>query len=169
MARNLFEIASELIRDRIKAQIPSALASIRTDRADSMVTTEPPVNYFFSEQPAGFRAPSVFIITEGGDFNLTTKAANHINALIRMNVSVVVEDRDTFRLTYKSWRYQAALHQVLAQESLTSVDGAVTLKVKIASASFSPVYTNAQADDDPQGTFRKEVVLGLEIEHYEQL
>jgi hypothetical protein len=169
VAYNLFETTITVLQSELKAKLPAALASVRVNRGDAQVTTEPPFNYFITEQASGYRAPSVFIIADGADFNLANKGANHINATVRVNVAVVVEDRDTFRLTTKAWRYQAALHEVLAQDGLTSGDGAVTLKVKVASASFSTVYSNAQKAGNDQGTYRKEVVLHLEVDHYEQL
>lgn len=168
MARNLVETTVDLVKAEVKANIANALASIRNDRADSYVTTEPPVNFFITEQSIGYRAPSVFFIVEDMDF-MIPRGANHINALVRMNVSVVVEDRNTERLTYKAWRYQASLHSILAQDSLTSADGAVTLKIKVVNATFSPLYTNSQKPDTEAGFYRKEVLLRLEIEHYENL
>lgn len=169
MAQNLTETTVILIRDYLKANMAQALASIRTERADAQVTTEAPKNnnYFIAPRQAVYNAPGVFIISDRIDFRLGSKQANHINALVRVYVSVVVEDRDTTRLTIKAYRYQAALHQLLAQTSLTTATNDVKLIVKVTDATYSPEYTNAQKSGDPQGVFRKEVLLTCEVEHYE--
>lgn len=168
MARNIVETTTDMVIAEVKSKIASALADIRVNRGDALVSTETPVNYFITEQAAGYRCPSLFFIVDNVDFRLPG-GANHISAIVSMNLSILVEDRDTFRLTRKAWRYQDALHQILAQDGLTSGDGSVTLRLKIVSASFSPIYSDAQAVDSAQGVFRKEVVLRLEIEHYQSL
>lgn len=166
MAENLTETTIILIRNYIKANISAALASVRTERADAYVTTEPPQSYFISETNAAYRCPAVFIIPEHINFSLE-RGQNHINAKVRVNVSVVVEDRDTEHLAIKVWRYQAALHQILVETRLTTVSGDVTLVVKVADASFSSTYTAAQEAGNPQGAFRKEVALECDVEHWE--
>lgn len=167
MGRDIVEESVDLITTAIKSNISAALTSIRSERNDPLVSTEMPVNYYISEKNIGYRTPTIFIIADTVNFHNDDRGANHINATIIVNVAAVVEDRDSTRLTRKAWRYQDALHSVLAQDSLTSSNGAITLKVKVMSASFSPIYTTAQKPDVMSGTFRKEVSLRLEVEHYE--
>ncbi len=166
MARHLVEVSIDLIQDKIKADIASALSDVRINRSDALVTTEPPQSYFISESAQGFRAPAIFIIPESMEMSLD-RGANHINAVIKMNVTVVVEDRDTTRLTIKAWRYQAALDQVLQLQSLTSADNAVTIKTKVDSVAFGQIYSASQEASNTQGVYRKEVSLSLMVEHYE--
>ena len=166
MARHLVETAVNLIQAKIKADIAGALSDIRINRGDALVTTEQPQSYFITESAQGFRAPAIFIIPEEMNMSLD-RGANHINAAIKINITVVVEDRDTTRLAIKAWRYQAALDQVLQLQSLTSADLAVTIKTKVDTALFGQIYTASQEAGNTQGVFRKEVSLSLTVEHYE--
>lgn len=168
MARFLVETDVNLIIAQIKSAIPAALQSIRDDRADGKVTTIVPKLYYISDQNIGYQSPAVFVIADNLDFRLSG-GQNFIDALVRINVSVVVEDLNTDLLTIKAYRYQAALFDCLNQVSLTNEDQTVKLIIKVESATFSPVYTDAQKKGDAKEVFRKEVLLRLEVEHYEQV
>lgn len=165
-SNNLSEIAVDLIIDHIRQNIAAALADVRSDRADPIVNTEVPQSYFIFPKPWGYRTPAVFVIAENIDFKLD-RGQNHINAMIRMNVGVLVEEKDLERLTIKTYRYQAALHKLLNETRLTNTSGSVVYIVKVTRAEYSPIYTNAQAPNDVQGVFRKEVRLECEVEDYE--
>jgi hypothetical protein len=165
-ANNLSEIAVDLITAQIKANIPDALAEVRTSRDDAYVTTEPPLSYFDYPHAYAYRSPAIFVIVENIDFRLD-RGPNCISAKLKVNVNVVVEDKDMSRLTAKAYRYQAALNRVLQQTRLTSSDNSVVYIVKVIRAEYSPIYTNAQAAGDPTGVFRKEVLLECEVENYE--
>lgn len=166
--RHLIETAVDLVTDQIKANIGTALADIRVNRADNFVTMEPPRDYFIYPKAKGYRTPAVFVIGDRIDFLKERRGANHINAAIRLNVTVLIEDKDAERLTTKAYRYQAALHQVLDQVRLNSADNKATLTCVIQSAGFSPLYTNL-ADGDPQAVFRKEVSLEMDVFQFEGL
>lgn len=166
-ANNLVETTVSLMRTYLKANMPAALADLRTERGDSAVTTEPPVDYFISEPNAAYRTPALFIIPDRINFRINQTGANHINAAVHMRVAVVVEDRDTARLSIKAWRYQAAMHSLLEQRSLTTVSEDVKIVIKVTDATFSAIYTPSQKAGDVQGTFRKEVLLECEVEQYE--
>jgi hypothetical protein len=163
-SRKLAEVATNLIIARIKSEIAAALADVRTDRVDGKVSTEVPRNYFIYEKAIGFQAPAVFVICQEMDFRKAERGANHINAVSRFGVSVLIEDIDCDRLTIKAWRYQAALHKILDQTHLDDVDETMKIVVKVNNASFSPVFTNA---GESPNNFRKEVVLNCDVEHYE--
>lgn len=168
-ANNLAEIAVDLIEAHIKANIGTALTEVRTARADAFVTTEVPQSYFIYPKPTpwGYRCPAVFVIVENIDFKLD-RGQNHINSRMKINVAVLVEDKDLDHLTVKAYRYQAALNKILEETALS--DAALTVRyiVKVIRAEYSTVYSNAQRDGDPQGAFRKEVLLELEVEDFEQ-
>lgn len=165
-ANNLSEIAVDLITAHIESNIATALSEIRTARADAFVSTEVPQSYFIYPQAYGYRTPAVFVIAENIDFRLD-RGPNMINAKIKINVTVLVEEKDLTRLTVKTYRYQAALCKILQQTRLTASDNSVTYIVKVIRAEYSPIYTNAQQADDPTGAFRKEVLLECEVEDYE--
>lgn len=167
-ALNLSEIAVDLLIAKIKTDIPAALADIRTSRNDAFVSTELPQNYFDYgvPKPWAYRTPAIFVICDNIDFRLD-RGQNHTNAVVRINVGVVVEDKDCERLTAKTYRYQAALCRVLQESRLTASDDSVVYIVKVIRAEYSPIYSNAQAEGDVQGVFRKEVRLECELEDYE--
>lgn len=165
-AMNLSEILIDLVTVKIKADIGAALAEIRTSRNDAYVSTEVPQAYFDYPMAWAYRTPAIFTVVENIDFRLD-RGQNMTAAVVRLNVNVVVEDKDLERLTAKSYRYQAALCRVLQLARLTDTDESVVYIVKVIRAEYSAIYTNAQAKDDPQGVFRKEVRLECEVEDYE--
>jgi hypothetical protein len=101
------------------------------------------------------------------DFRVRERGANFVSSVVSMDVFVVVEDKDMTNLTTKTERYQAALHESLNQVTLIDSDNQVKIFVIVTSAAFSEIYTPDRTT--PQGTFRKEVALNLEIEHYEKI
>lgn len=163
-ARHLAETTRDMIQDFIKANIATALADTRAQNTDGFVNIEPPQSYFIYPKAHGYRTPAIFTIVDEFDFRPSQKGANHINAMVKFNVSALVEERQLDRLTAKADRYLDALHQILGNASIVDTTKKVRLVVIVNRASFSPEYTNA--GDDPQGLFRKEVVLECEVEHY---
>jgi hypothetical protein len=111
----------------------------------------------------------VFIIGDRIDFQKVQKQANHINASVRINLTCLVEDKDAERLMIKSYRYQAALSEVLDQVQFMSTDGLAKTTVIVQSAMFSPLYSNAANVADPQAVFRREIGLELDCQLFEQL
>lgn len=164
----LTETTINLILAYIEANIAAELALVRNDRPDASVSTEPPKTYFIYPRARGYRPPAVFAICEEFDFRLEQSKPNYINALAKVNVSILVEDRDRTALTVKCWRYQAALARMLDNLELSNQSGSVKLVCKEVRHSFSPLYTNTQDPEDPKAVFRKEVVVELEVEHYEE-
>ena len=163
--RDLSELTRGMVIDYLQTNFDAALTSIRTNRLPStIVTTESPRQYFTYPKAAGYTPPAVFVIIEDFNFRPAEKGANHINAVVRTNVAILVEDRDLYRLTIKADRYLDALHLLLAQTELYDTNHNVKLIVIVQRAIFSPEYTNA--GDDPQGLFRKEVRLECDIEYY---
>lgn len=166
--RHLVETAVDLVKAKLQTELPAALNDIRINRADNLVTLEPPRDYYVYPKAMGYRTPAVFVIGDRIDFLKERRGANHINAAIRVNVTVLVEDKDAERITRKAYRYQAAIHQVLDQKRLFSADGDAALTVVIQSASYSPLYSNLAAGD-PQAVFRQEIALELDVFQFEPL
>lgn len=167
VVRHLVETACDMITAKMQADLPTALVNIGTNRGDFKVTLEPPRDYYIYPRAQGYRTPAVFVIGDRVDF-LKSKGANHINAAIRINVTVLVEDRDAERLMRKSYRYQAAISQVLDQVPLISADNQVRITPVIQNASFSPLYSNLDPGN-PQAVFRREIALEIDVMDYEQL
>lgn len=163
----LAEGAVILVQDHIKSNIASALTSVRTMRGDAITTTEPPKDYFIFPTEYNYRCPAVFVMCEDFDFNQSVTAANHVNGKARVNVSVVVEERDQKKLTYKCWRYQSALHRVLAGATLETPAQDLVLTIVVKKESFSPMYSNAKDEGSTGSVFRKEVLFEYEVHQRE--
>jgi hypothetical protein len=168
-SRQLAETTVNLIEAKIKADIEAVLAELRTDRADAKVSTEAPRSYFKYAGPKGYRVPAVFTICDSMDMHNIDKASNAITATARVMVSVLIEDRLKELLVVKAWRYQAALHKILHETTLTSVDSRVKLVCKVESMHFSPEFSETVDEKNPSAVFRKEVAIECEVEHYEKL
>jgi len=166
-SRLLVESCLGLIEDHIKANIEAALIDIRTDRADAIVNTELPKSYYRYAGVESYRCPMVMIVADTIDFQ-KERGANHINAVIRTKVAVVVEDKNLLLLNIKAWRYQAALDKILDQTAITSLDGKLKIVPIIRNATFSPEFTTeAQGLDPAMKSFQKEVILEIDVQHYE--
>lgn len=168
-ARNLSEIVRKLIIAHLQAELPTAIADVRTDRADNRASSEPPLNSsYFAFEVAAFRAPAIFVVTDHIDFRLAQMGANHINAEVLTHINAVVEDRDKELLLMKAERYQVALHQLLAQKDLISAPDNLKIVILVDEAAFSPEYSLAEERAPDAGRFRKEVSLICRVQLYEQ-
>lgn len=164
----LAETTVQLIQDAIQAEIAQALANVRAERNDPIVTTYPPLEYFQYEKAEGYRAPAIFTIIQGMDFRNEQMGANHINAMCDVVVAVIVEDRIEPRVVKKAWRYQAALTQILHESSLTNMDQSVRLFSRVQNCQMSGVI-NIKDEKKMSSVFRKEMSLRLQVEHIENL
>jgi hypothetical protein len=153
------------IVDHIKNNVSAALADLRADRPDNIVNTDDPVDYFVYPKAIGYMVPAVFVLGRTVSF-LQERGQNHINAQVGVQVSIVVEDQDAERLTYKVWRYSDALHSVLDQAEIVSLDGKIKNKIKVVSAEFGD---SVQIKSQLESPFRMESMLILEVEHYEEM
>jgi|GEM_PF-2943719 len=160
-----------LIKNYLTTNMAAALLQVGAAHASTypVVAVDPPADYFIYQRAKAYRTPAVFIIPERMDFKKRERGQNHINAETRLNVTVVIEDKDAERIYLKAYRYQAALVGLLDQASLTSGDGKVKIVVVIENAQFSPLYSDAKSPDDPRAIFRKEVSVELAVQHYESL
>lgn len=168
VVRHLVESACDGIIDLLQADLPTALVNIRANRADNLVTMEPPRDYYIYPKAQGYRTPAVFVIGDRIDFMKAQRGANHVNAALRINVTILVEDKDAERLMRKSYRYQAAMHQVLDQRAFMTSDNQAKLTVVVQNASFSGLYSSAQPGS-PAAVFRQEIALECDVFDFEQL
>ncbi len=168
-APNISESTATLIETHIRDNIEAALTDVNTERGDNIVNLPPIKKFYIAEKKILIELPALFTIVKDSDFRLREKNPNHINAAIAVDVSLVVEERDSDRLTIKSWRYQDALFSVLDQAQLVDSNSDVKLVVKVMRASYSPTYEPDQGEASATGVFRKEVMLELEVDHFERL
>jgi hypothetical protein len=167
VSRELVEISTFMVLAEIKDKISAALAAVSTARADNVVNLESPKKYYFYEKVKGLQLPAIFAIANDIDFRQAEKKANYINAYFRLTVVALVEDTREDLLTLKSWRYQAALHDILDKKSLVSASNKTKIKIIVTNATFSPLYSDSGDEGSAAGIFKKESILELRIEHYE--
>jgi hypothetical protein len=170
LSYRLTEISVGLIITYLQANIAAELSSVATQRADG-IGVETPItsSYFIYPKARGYRPPAIFVIAVDNDFRLNT-GPNFVNSLEKINVAVMVEDKDRTRITKKAWRYQAALTRLLNGAQITSSDSKVKIITKLVRDSFSPLYNyTAKDEESPEAVFRKEYVVELEVEHYENI
>lgn len=175
MSRHLTEWTVNLVTEQIKNNIQGVLVGVNLVLGNNeplmgepLMSFEPPRDYYTYPKAMGYRTPAVFVIADRIDFQKREKAANYINANIRLNVSVLIEDKDADRITRKAYRYQSALHEVLDQVQLFSGDGALKITVVVQNAAFSPLYSNTDDPSAPGSVYRKEVSLELDCYAYEE-
>lgn len=162
-AQNILESTVYAIKDQIENNIATYLGEVRSARTDGKVTTEPPKSYFVFEDSATYKSPAVFIIADNVDYQ-TSRGQNHINAKVTVYVSLVIEDRTQNLLTLKAWRYQDALHKCLDRQHLIS--GPVQNIVKVIRAELSRDQSKKMSSTET--IFRKEIMLTLDVEHYQK-
>lgn len=165
----LIEYTVKMVMAEVESNISAALAQVSSDRADHFVSLESPLSYFYFWNAQAYQAPAVFVIAEDFDMRLLDTGPNFVNALARVNVAVTVEDKDEYYVTIKAWRYQAALTKILHLAHMLSADQQVKLVAKVVRTTFSSLYPKDKSDQDPDEVFRKEVVVELEVEHYENI
>lgn len=171
MSRHLTEWVVDLLQSHVESNITTALAAVNSALpADApALSYEAPRDYFTYPRAMGFRTPVCFVIADRIDFQKREKGANYINANIRVNLTVLIEDKDADKITRKSYRYQSALHEVLDQIQLVSPDGALKFTVVVQNAAFSPLYSTTDDPNAPGAVYRKEVALELDCYVYEQV
>jgi len=165
--RKLIETAVKMIETEIQSKISTALTNVSTYRTGDEVALPVPQSYFIFPKAAGYRTPAIFTIADGVSFE-KDRGANHINAAARITVAALLENQDLNRLVLQTWRYQAALHEILDQTELSSTDSKVRLMIRVTDIDFSSEYTVADDPNDPRAIFRKEVHLRCDVNHIEQ-
>lgn len=171
MARHLTEWVIDLITDQIKTALGSELAAINTALPANapVLSLEMPRDYFTFPRAVGYRTPAVFVIADRIDFQKAEKQSNFINANVRVNVTVLIEDKDADRITRKAYRYQSALQSALDEVQLLSGDGAQKIVCVVQGAAFSPLYSSTDDPNAPGAVYRKEVSLEIDAFTFEQV
>lgn len=166
-ARRLPEAIVLMIENQIRTNIAAALQAVRDDRApNKAVQTPKPLSYFHYEGASGYKTPAVFIILTDIDFRNKETQANFICARARVDVAIAVDDQTMDLVVPKAWCYHDALHGVLSNQALTAPDSKLKLILEVTHSKFSALYSTAKTPG-PESFFRKEVLLELEVEVYE--
>lgn len=165
-AAQLSEKTRNLILNQIKANIAAELKAIRTDRGDSKATLEAPKHYFIFDDPIVLQTPAIIVYVDSGETIDKEKGQNFVNARLKVMVAVVLEGQEAGNLTIACERYQAALFQILHWKDLVDTTNNVKLWVRVARFKFSPTFERERKNEG-LASFRKEVSLELDCEHYE--
>jgi len=171
MSRHLVEPATDMILNYIKGNIAEALDAVRTDRnavKNLGYPTPIPKEYFISKNYVSLQPPSVFIVCDSIDFK-KDRGANHINATAKYGIAAIAEGQTTEENTRTTWRYQAALSQLLDNLSLTSMDSTFKIKVIVRNAEFTEDYEVSTRPNNIAQRWRKGVLLKCDVEFYEKL
>lgn len=167
-SENLVEWTTKSIIADMQARLPAALAAVRADRIDAAVTTEPPqnVDYFYYENLIAYKTPAVVVLPSEIDYRLPS-GPNSVNALINMYVSCILEDRKAMNLQLKAFRYSDAIYSVLNRARYQDdVNKRVSI-VKVVRTEYSRTTRRMLQGPEEDNPFRKEVMLTLNVEHYE--
>lgn len=166
----LVEGAVKLIQGYIQDNIKSALIEVSADCGSPPIAVPLPKRVFtFTPGASPMELPCVIIEGVQGDFRLQ-KGANFIDALWSINVAAVIEEKGGEILQYCAYRYQAALQKLLQGTHLYSAPTdtkKIHIVTKVERCRWSGQYTDAQKPNNDAGRFMKEVLLELEVEHYE--
>ena len=169
-AQKIMETTINPIIAHVKATQAATFAAIRADNTDNLVNTNPFVEYLSFEKAIGYQVPCLFVLGRSIDF-AKSRGQNFINCVVTVQVSALVDDSKEDLLTLKTWRYHDALHMMLdraeLKASLQSPGGQYNVmnKVKVVHSDFGELVSMKSSIGKP---FRKEVLLTLEVEHYEQ-
>lgn len=162
-SQSVAESVTVEVRDLIKDNIATYLSEVRVDRTDAKVTTEVPASYFIYPDAIGYKTPACFVVVNSIDYSLN-RGQNGINSTLQVYVSIVVEDRTQELLTYKVYRYSDALHKLLSRAHLIDDTKKRQSIIKVMRTDFSATQKMSSVET----VFRKEVMLTLEVEHYEK-
>lgn len=172
MAFHLIEPATDMLQTYITANIEAALASIRASRNSVQnlgIPTPEFREYFIARNYSALQVPALFIVCDDVDFKKSQRGANFIDATAHYTFAAVSEAQTNALVARATWRYQAALAQILDNLTLTASDKAFTIKVIVRNADFSEEYDVSTQGTNPAKRWRKEVHLKCDVEFWEQL
>jgi hypothetical protein len=166
MAQRGMEGTVDPIIVHIRTNIAAALNAVSADRVtvnQNQVSLPPFQEYHIYAKSQDLRTPSCYVLGDTIDW-AKDRGQNAIASRNYISVSAVIDDRTADLLTRSCWRYHDALHKVLDRAALVSGDGKVKNIVKVVSSSFTDAF---QVKSQNGNIFRKEVMLSLEVEHFE--
>lgn len=161
---NLTEKITYAIKDYLVTNLPANLSYVRSDRNTDVNITLPQEYLVFFPAHA-FRAPAIFIVCDSIDLMLD-RGQNHINAQMKYFINVVVEEQTLERLQKLAWRYQDALFKTLDQLVLEDPTK-YQANIKIVKIEYSGDYSYKN-ESTSLASFRKEMLLELQVEQYQQ-
>lgn len=172
MARHLVEPATDMLVDYITANIQAALAAVRDDRnaVENLGIATPSFREsFVARGYTALQPPSLFVVCDDIDFKKELRGANFICATAHYTIAAISEGQTNEIVARATWRYQAALSQILDQTPLTNADGTFKITVIVRNADFSEEYDVSTQAGNPAKMWRKEVHLKCDVEMYEVL
>lgn len=162
----LTEKTRNMLMAAVKSDIAAQLAQVSTDRGDGQVSMEIPKNYFIFDGAHTYNCPALFFIVDSAEIPDERIGDNHVNAVIKVYVTCVVEDREMDYLTIKCERYGAALFRILQRRTLVDDVENVKIYSRVVRFTFSPMFTKSRKPEG-KSDFRKEIALELEVKHFE--
>ncbi len=168
----LIENATDMLGEYIVSNVGAVLASIRAQRnSEENLGIATPVfkDYFIAPKYSALQPPALFIICDDIDFKKEQRGANFIDATAHYTFAAVSEAQTVEQVARATWRYQAALAQLLDNLSLTTTDGAFRIKVIVKGADFNQEYDVSTEAGNTAKRWRKEVHLKCDVEFWQQL
>ena len=172
-APRVLEATEQLITDKIKADIATALAAVRAENPavstpqNRQVNVVLPQSYFNFVDATDYKLPAIFVIGKTFSGRQSDKGANHIAGRASVQVSVVVEDRTSMACNTLAYRYTSALYGILEQANLNTPDNRVKCFVRVERVENSDLFTNTEDKTRSEARFRKEIGFYLEVDHFE--
>lgn len=157
-----------LIRDYIRSNIDTALATVSAARSDKAVGMDSFRSYFIYNSAKGYQVPACFVVCEDFDHQ-PSEGQNFIYAKARIIVSIVLEDQREEDLTLRVWRYQSALFDLLNLRDIVDGTSRLKLHVIIKRQLFSEMFLRKAEMDETDTVFRKEAIFELDVVHQEQV
>jgi len=151
---------------QIKSEIVAELARVRVDRNDPTVNLVPPREFFIFDGANTYQCPAIFLVVDSGEIPEETIGDNHVNAIMKLYCSAVVEATGEIALTILAERYQAALFRLLHQLTINDTIDNVKLYSRVVRFRFSDIYTKSRKAEG-MANFRKEISFELEVKHFE--
>lgn len=171
MGRRLVESATDLMVSYVKSNIAAALTAVRVD-ADTVrnVGVATPIfqEYFIARNYAALKPPSLFVVCDDVDFKKPERGANFIDGTMHFTFAAISTGQTNEIVARATWRYQAALSQILDNARLTSADEAFKIVIIVRTAEFSEEY-DVSTQNTAAKSWRKEVHLKCDVEFWEAL
>ena len=171
MSRHLVEPATDMIIAHIQQYIGAALLEISSARNAIFnygVAIPNPREYFIDKNQMALQPTSIFVVANSIDFK-KDRGANFVDASAKYGIAAICEAQTTNDVARITWRYQAALSQILDNKQLNSSDNTFSLKIIVQGAEFSETYDPGTQQGSPAKNWRKGVQLTCDVELWENL
>ena len=169
MSLYLAEVIPTQVIQYLQTNIVAALSAELSAWPDGFTSLQPPVFYYDYEEDSS-ECPSLYVLEDSIDYRLDSSRANHINAIGIFRCGMVVEEYHPKELAHSTRRYANVLHKLLNNTHLDYQPSSTVVVrniIKVRRTAFGDSFKKNAAAGDESGSWRKEFVHELEIEHYE--